>query len=66
MFVPAADSRTDDEGWLVSYVYDRARGRSDLVILDASNIAGPPQAVIQLPRRVPYGFHGSWIADPDS
>ncbi len=65
VFVPAAAGRNDDEGWILSYVYDRARGSSDLVILDADDFSGPPQAVIHLPRRVPYGFHGNWISDND-
>jgi len=33
------------------------------VILDARDHAAPPLARIHLPARVPYGFHGSWIAD---
>jgi carotenoid cleavage dioxygenase len=48
---------------MVGYVYDAATDRSDLVVLDASNIAAPPVAVVHLPVRVPLGFHGNWIAD---
>jgi carotenoid cleavage dioxygenase len=61
--VSAGPDAADDEGWLLGFVYDRARGASDLVIFDAQNIAGDPVAKIALPRRVPQGFHGSWIAD---
>lgn len=64
VFVPAAEAAGEDEGWLLCFVYDATRDGSDLVILDASHFAGPPQAVIQLPQRVPFGFHGSWIPRP--
>ena len=49
--------------WLIAYVYNRTRGASDLVILDATNPAAAPAATVALPARVPEGFHGNWIAD---
>lgn len=63
VFVPA-ESGTGDEtsGWYLGYVYDPARDGSDLVIIDAADFTGRPVARIQLPQRVPYGFHGNWIA----
>jgi carotenoid cleavage dioxygenase len=61
VFVRASDGNGEDEGWVLSVVYDAARGASDLVILDATSFAGPPVATVHLPVRVPYGFHGSWI-----
>ena len=61
-FAPA-DATPGGPGWLLSYVYDAATNRSDLVILDADDVAAPPVAAIHLPARVPYGFHGNWIAD---
>ncbi len=61
--VPARPDAGEDEGWLLGFVYDRARDASDLVILDAQSVSGPPVAKIGLPRRVPQGFHGGWIAD---
>jgi carotenoid cleavage dioxygenase len=33
------------------------------VILDAADFSRPPIAQVQLPNRVPYGFHGNWVAD---
>jgi carotenoid cleavage dioxygenase len=61
VFVRAADGTNEDEGWVLSMVFDAARGASDLVILDATSFAGPPVATVHLPTRVPFGFHGSWI-----
>jgi carotenoid cleavage dioxygenase-like enzyme len=63
VFVPSPSGPADESsGWYLAYVYDAARDGSDLVLLDASDFAGPPVATIQLPQRVPYGFHGNWIA----
>jgi carotenoid cleavage dioxygenase-like enzyme len=62
-FVPA-DDQPGGPGWLMTYVYDDATNRSDLVILDADNLAEPPVATVHLPCRVPAGFHGNWITDP--
>ncbi|MFG2718722.1 carotenoid oxygenase family protein [Streptomyces sp. NPDC048416] len=61
-FAPA-DDRPGGPGWLLSYVYDAARDASDLVILDVENLAAPPVATVHLPQRVPFGFHGNWLAD---
>jgi carotenoid cleavage dioxygenase-like enzyme len=63
VFVPAADDAGEDEGWLLSVVYDEGRDASELVVLDATDIAGSPVATVRLPQRVPFGFHGSWIPD---
>lgn len=63
IFVPAANAVNEDDGWLLSFVYEPRRDASDLVIVDASRLA--VQAVIELPARVPFGFHGTWVdADP--
>ena len=59
VFVPAEHG----EGWLLAYVYDATADRSDLVVLDAGNIAAAPVATVHLPQRVPSGFHGNWLPD---
>jgi carotenoid cleavage dioxygenase-like enzyme len=60
---PDADAVAEDEGWILSYVYDAGRDRSDVVILDARDFGGDPVATIRLPVRVFYGFHGGWVPD---
>ncbi len=39
------------------------RNASEVAILSAQDFAGPPLAVIELPVRVPFGFHGAWVPD---
>ncbi len=61
-FVPSIDNDTsDDAGWLICYVHDESTSKSELVVLDATNIKGGPVAQVPLPQRVPYGFHGTWV-----
>ena len=63
VFVPSPAGPADEaNGWYLAYVFDAARNSSDLVILDAADFGGEPVARIELPRRVPYGFHGNWIS----
>jgi carotenoid cleavage dioxygenase len=63
VFAPADTDAGELSGWYLSYVYDPVRDGSDLVIIEASDFHRKPVARVQLPRRVPYGFHGNWIAD---
>ncbi|MGL5166363.1 MAG: carotenoid oxygenase family protein [Afipia sp.] len=59
--VPGEGGKGEDDGWLIGFVYDRARDASDLMILDAQKIESKPVARIGLPARVPQGFHGNWM-----
>lgn len=63
VFAPAGDDSGEDEGWVMSYLYDRANRSSSFAVLDATDMATDPVAVVPLPQRVPQGFHGSWFAD---
>lgn len=61
VFVPRSANAPEGDGWLLAVVYRGAENRSDLVVLDAQNIAAGPVATASLPRRVPSGFHGNWV-----
>ncbi len=63
VFVSKEHGTSEDDGWLMVLVYDADRDTTDFVILDATDIAGDPVATIELPQRVPHGFHGNWVAD---
>ena len=63
VFVSRSDGTTEDEGWILTTVYDATTDRSDIVILDAADISGAEVARIELPARIPHGFHGNWVRD---
>jgi carotenoid cleavage dioxygenase-like enzyme len=63
VFVPRSATAPEGDGWILAVVHRAREGRSDLLILDAQDIGGEPEAVLELPCRVPAGFHGSWVSD---
>lgn len=62
IFVPHPQAEQEDQGWVLSLVYDAANHRSDLVILDAQNLSNPV-ARLHLKHHIPYGLHGSWVEE---
>jgi carotenoid cleavage dioxygenase-like enzyme len=60
-FAPRPGARAEDDGYLVSYVYDEREGRSEVEVLDAADVAAGPVCRIKLPVRVPVGFHATWV-----
>ena len=68
VFAPASDigaegSDVEDNGWVISLAHDTNSNESRLLVIDAQNFSAPPVATVHLPRRVPYGAHGSWVPD---
>ncbi|TVY14240.1 Carotenoid 9,10(9',10')-cleavage dioxygenase 1 [Lachnellula arida] len=73
-FVPRKDGESEDDGWVLSYVFDESQ-------LDADGNAGPGAnselwvieakemrevvCRVKLPQRVPYGLHGNWFSEAD-
>ncbi|KAL8806818.1 MAG: hypothetical protein Q9182_001078 [Xanthomendoza sp. 2 TL-2023] len=65
-FVPRQDGVSEDDGWLLSYVFDESqlqpdgecnpKAKSELWIIDAKSM-NEVTAKVQLPQRVPYGLH---------
>lgn len=62
-FAPDPNRSDEDAGWLMNFVYEPETDASDLVILDAQALE--EVARIEMPRRVPSGFHGAWLPDAD-
>jgi carotenoid cleavage dioxygenase len=63
VFVPSAPDAGEGSGWLMTLAYSGATDSSALYILNAEDLCGEPAAVVELPQRVPAGFHGNWVAD---
>lgn len=60
LFVPDTERPVGQGGWIMLVVYRNDEDRSDIVILDAESIADGPVATIELPDRVPFGFHATF------
>ena len=63
VFVKDPTASGEDGGFLLSYVYQPEIDQSEVLILNAQDMLGEPAARIQIPARVPAGFHGNWIGD---
>jgi carotenoid cleavage dioxygenase len=63
VFAPDPEGSAEDDGWLLGFVTDRTTEQTDLVVLDARDVAGDPVARVRIPRRVPTGFHANWFAE---
>ena len=61
VFVPRSADAAEGDGWLTAVVWRAAEDRSDLLVFEALDIAKGPIAIAQMPRRVPFGFHGNWV-----
>ncbi|WP_374348388.1 carotenoid oxygenase family protein [Phenylobacterium sp.] len=62
VFTPTSDSAPEGQGWLTAVAWRAAENRSDFLVFDAQDVAAGPIAVAEVPRRVPFGFHGNWVA----
>ncbi len=61
IFVPRSASAPEGDGYIIALIYRAATKTSELLILNARDIAGEPAAVLRMPRRVPAGFHGNFV-----
>ncbi len=63
VFVPTG--RAEGDGFVITYIWDRSTDRSSLAVFEAQDMAAGPVGQVELPTRVPFGFHGLWVADSD-
>ncbi|PSS24461.1 Carotenoid 9,10(9',10')-cleavage dioxygenase [Actinidia chinensis var. chinensis] len=65
VFVPHEPGITseEDDGYLIFFVHDEANGKSAVNVIDAKTMSTDPVAVIELPTRVPYGFHAFFVTE---
>ena len=61
VFAPRLGAAEEDDGWLLTYVHDEETNQSELLILQAQDLAADPVARVLIPQRVPYGFHAIWV-----
>lgn len=57
---PARPHDTDG-GWFAGFVHDSSDRSTELVLLDAADIAGPAVAAARIPGLIPPDLHTTWI-----
>ncbi|WP_375494336.1 carotenoid oxygenase family protein [uncultured Nostoc sp.] len=62
VFAPRPGATAEDDGWLITFVHDEGEDTSELVVVNAQDVTTEPVARVIIPQRVPYGFHGIWVA----
>lgn len=65
LFTPKYENSPEGVGFIMAIRYNLMKNVSELLILDAQNVAAGPIATIKVPRRIEYDFHGSIIRDWD-
>ena len=60
-FAPADNQRSEDHGYVVSFVWNARERTQQLQVFDALQISRGPLARVHLPQRVPAGFHACWV-----
>jgi len=60
-FAPRIGARDEDDGYVVTFVTDENTGKSEVQVIAAKQFEAGPIARVQLPVRVPLGFHATWM-----
>jgi carotenoid cleavage dioxygenase len=59
-FIPRSADAPEGDGYLLCLLYREDENRSDIEILDTSDITAEPVATVKLPTRVVWGAHGQF------
>jgi carotenoid cleavage dioxygenase len=59
-FAPRVNAKSEDDGYLVSFITDENHGTSECVLLDAQHLEDGPVVRIALPHKLCSGTHATW------
>ena len=63
MYAPRKGADSEDSGYILSVLYCGAKKESELIVLEASNVAAGPIARIPLGIAIPHGLFGCFTTD---
>jgi carotenoid cleavage dioxygenase-like enzyme len=61
-FAPRIGARTEDDGYLVSFVTDERTRSSECIVIDARHLEDGPVCRIALPHKISSGTHACWTS----
>lgn len=59
-FAARKDAKSEDDGYLVSFITDMEKNRSECILVDARDIEAGPVCQLILPHRISSGTHAVW------
>jgi all-trans-8'-apo-beta-carotenal 15,15'-oxygenase len=62
VFIPARQDGEEDDGYVVTLVYDGSERRTHVVGLDARDLAARPLFVARLRHHIPFSLHGTFTS----
>lgn len=62
IFVRRKDPRAEDDGYILSLVYDARADQSSVIVVDARALDAGPVAEVWFDHHIPFTFHGNWVA----
>ena len=60
-FAPADNQQSEDHGYVVVFVWNDKTQQQELQVFDARDLSQGPIARVQMPTRIPPGFHACWM-----
>lgn len=60
-FAPANNPQSEDNGYVIVFMWDDKKKKQELQVFDALNINDGPIARVLMPKHVPVGFHACWM-----
>ncbi|KAK6116910.1 hypothetical protein DH2020_049285 [Rehmannia glutinosa] len=62
---PDNPTAEEDDGYIVNYIFNENTQESKFIVMDAKSPNLEIVAIVKLPQRVPYGFHGMFVRECD-
>jgi all-trans-8'-apo-beta-carotenal 15,15'-oxygenase len=62
IFVPRKNAIAEDDGWVLTVVYNSQNHRSEILILDSRDLSKGAIARLHLKHHIPYGLHGNFVS----
>jgi carotenoid cleavage dioxygenase len=65
VFAPRLTARSEDDGYLISFIIDENTHSSECILIDAARFADGPVCRIALPHKICSGTHAWWTDQPN-
>lgn len=60
-FAPADNQASEDHGYVITFVWNDRTRKQTLQVFDAQDLSQGPVTRVQIPHRIPSGFHACWM-----